>query len=264
VVLIFVPALSLQRSVLVLHSMLLAGVYICDKHFRTTPATTPAATDGRRTRLRRWLPAGLVILAAIGLAVKIGDIRTRQLDQTVLSNQATGSSLQQVLRGEFTPIEFYRDVKGNMGSLHYRYGEPIVAAFVTRGVPRSVWPNKPVTSQEIYMRARQPVQLAQGFSLAPSLFGVLYLNFGWLGTALGVALLGGIAAYYDRALAGGLVARVPQFLIVLTWFYSLLRDDLATSAFSIVLTLVAYRCLRAFFQETRPGDRRWLALAAAR
>lgn len=251
VVLILLPTVSLQRSVLVQHSLLLAGIYVCDKRFRVSQQAV--VKEVRPAKRRRWLPA-LVLIAAVLMAGKIGDIRTKRIDQTISTQHSDESSLQQVLRGEFTPIVFYHDAKHHMGTLRYRYGEPIVGALITRAVPRGLWPNKPLTTQEVYMRELRPVELARGFSLASSLFGALYINFGLLGTAICMTLVGSATAYYDETLAGRILRRVPAFLIVLTWSYSFFRDDVATSLFSILLTLGLYRAYRSMVtkSEIRP------------
>jgi hypothetical protein len=101
------------------------------------------------------------------------------------------------------------------------------------------------------MRALHPTDLAAGYSLAPSLFGAGYLNFGMWGTAILVALTGWGAAYFDRGYVDGLRSKIPQFLIVSAWSYSFLRDDLANSLASILLTFVVYRVLRHHFLGSR-------------
>jgi hypothetical protein len=103
------------------------------------------------------------------------------------------------------------------------------------------------------MRALHPTDLAAGYSLAPSIFGAAYLNFGMGGTAILVALTGWGAAFFDRGYVDGLRSRIPQFLIVSAWSYSLLRDDLANSLMSILLTFLVYRVLRNHFLGMIPN-----------
>ena len=249
VVLLLLPALSLQRAVLVYHSLLVVAMYACDRRFRGRPSVASSRSTGRALRSRA-LPAALVLVAVAIVAVKVGDIRSKEYYRQTGTAASSADTLSAVLRSEFTPIVFYRDVKENIGDLGYRHGTNIVAALVTRFVPRIVWPDKPITSQELYMQRLQPDQLARGFSLAPSLFGVGYLNFGLLGCALLVGVLGFLAARYDQAYVRGNRKRVPQFVIASSWMYSLLRDDLATSLASVLLTLVVYQVLRRAFTGT--------------
>lgn len=244
-VLVALPAFSLQRGMLVYTSVLLAGVYVCVERAKRVDAAPTSTARGRRSRNR------LIALAVVGCAVlgaiKIGDIRSRSFNQRVLGASSSQNSLQQVLRAEFTPVIFYRDVKDNIDSLGYRYGTNIVAAFVTRFVPRSIWPNKPITSQEFYAKQLRPAELQQGHVLAPTLFGVGYLNFGLIGCAVLMALLGFVTAYVDQGYVAGLRSRIPLFLIISTWFYSLMRDDLATAAYSVFISIGLYYLFRSHF-----------------
>jgi oligosaccharide repeat unit polymerase len=242
--LVVLPALSLQREILVLNGVLFAAIYVCDKR---RPRVLPSRSKGGS---RAIVLSGLVLALAALAAVWIGNVRAKQLNQQSFagSNQST---LQPVLRAEVTPLFFYADVKANIGSLGYRRGYTIVAPLLTRLIPRRIWPSKPITSNEFYMRALHPTDLAAGYSLAPSLFGAGYLNFGMWGTAILVALTGWGAAYFDRGYVDGLRSRIPQFLIVSAWSYSFLRDDLANSLASILLTFVVYRVLRHHFLGSR-------------
>lgn len=238
------PLLSLERASVVYGSVLVAALYLCERRIRPLTAGRPGTGSGRR------LVVALVALAcAGGVAVKIGDIRAKRLNQQVFGTAHEVDTLGQVLRSEFTTIVFYRDVKDNIDTLGYRWGTNIVGALATRLVPRAVWRDKPITTSEYYMRQLRPRELQAGFSLAPSLFGVSLLNFGVAGTMVVVALVGLAAAACDRAYLEGMASRVPSFLILATWFYSLLRDDLATSLVSIALTFAAYAVLRRALAE---------------
>ena len=253
-VLILMPLLSLQRNNLILNSALLAAVYVSMRRVQAhqpdpiqpgqARAQTPRGTKSIMAR-RRLIPALVLLVVGVGMAVKIGDIRGRSLER---QSGLTGSSnsLRQVLQGEFTPISFYFDVKHNRDKLGYTYGANIVGGLATRFIPRSLWPDKPITSQEYFMRQLQPEALAHGLSLAPSLFGVGYLNFGMIGTALLVALFGWGAAHYDRGYVESRASRIPQFLILSAWAYSLMRDDLATSLAGVLVSFGLYRLLRSF------------------
>ncbi|MEA2704640.1 MAG: hypothetical protein QOD63_2585 [Actinomycetota bacterium] len=235
------PLMSLERSTVVYGSVLLAAVYLCDRRLRPSLDPSTSKATGNSSRM---LVAFAILLCAVGVAVKFGDIRAKRINQQVFSRSQDVNTLEQVLRGEFTTIVFYRDVKENIDFLGYRYGRNIGGAFVTRLVPRTIWADKPITTTEYYMRQLHPQELQAGFSLAPSLFGVGLLNFGVAGTMALIAILGTAAAYCDRGYVEGVVSRMPQFLIAATWFYSLLRDDLSTSLASIAVTFLAFALLR--------------------
>jgi hypothetical protein len=239
--LVVLPALSLQREILVLNGVLFTAIYVCDKR---RGLVVPSRSKGGS---RAFVLSCLVLVCAGLAAVWIGNVRAKQLNQHSSVRGSNQGTLQPVLRAEVTPLFFYAEVKANIGTLGYRRGYTIVAPLLTRLIPRSMWPTKPITSNEFYMRALHPSDLAAGYSLAPSIFGAGYLNFGMAGCAMLVALTGWGAAFFDRGYVDGLRSRIPQFLIVSAWSYSFLRDDIANSLASILLTFLVYRGLRNYF-----------------
>ena len=243
-VLLIPPLLALERVSIASASILLLAVYVCQRRARNALGTRGAR---RRRTGRQILVAAVVLTSAVGIGLAVGNLRARRLSVQGVQGGATSNTLETVFRGEFTTIIFYRDVKEKIGVLGYQYGEPIVGALLTRAVPRFVWPAKPITSQEYYMQRLRPQELRAGFSLAPSLFGVAYLNFGGPGVMLIVGLLGLLFAYADRGYVYGDPTLIPRYLIVATWFYSLLRDDLSTSVFSVVMTFAIYGLIRRSF-----------------
>jgi hypothetical protein len=249
--LVILPALSLQREILVLNGVLFTAIYVCDK--RRALALPSRSKGGTRAIVL----SGLILACAALVAVWIGNVRAKQLNQQSSARGSNQSTLPTVLRAEVTPFFFYADVKANIGTLGYQHGYTIVGPLLTRIIPRTLWPSKPVTSNEFYMRALHPTDLAAGYSLAPSIFGAGYLNFGMGGCTILVVLTGWGAAFFDRGYVDGLRSRIPQFLIVSAWSYSFLRDDLANSLASILLTFLVYRGLRSHFlgRAEHPQDR---------
>jgi len=244
--LLLFPLLAFERAFLVYGVILFGAMYLFDRSHRRFARGKHVRLKARSNSGRRVVVAGLLSGAVIFVAINIGDVRAQELERTP-GVTGQGDTLEQVLRGEFTPIQFYRDSKDNIDELGYRGGTNIVGAFVTRLVPRSVWKNKPITTQEYYMRQLYPAQLSQGYSLAPSLFGVGFLNFGLAGTGLLCLSLGFLASGLDRAYMAATQPGLSHFLIVATWSYSVLRDDLATSMASIALTYATYVAVRFIF-----------------
>lgn len=266
-VLVGMPLLSLQRHTLILNSVLMAAVFVTMRRVQAEPEAggAPAVSEEKRVQTRRAPQAGregqphrgrivaaiVMLIVGVLMAIQIGNLRGRSLEES--SATSGGSTMDKVLRGEFTPIAFYRDVKLNINALGYRYGANIVGGLVTRFIPRSFWATKPITSQEVYMRELHPEALSRGLSLAPSIFGVAFLNFGLVGTALLVSVLGWTVGYLDRAYTHGAADRIPAFLIVSAWAYSLMRDDLSTSLSGVLFSFAIYRVLRAFASQPATG-----------
>ena len=237
--LIVLPTISLQRFSLILNCFLLISFYACYRR-------GPGRAAQPRSTLRRFLPAACIVLVAVALAVLIGQIRAKGLVEGG-AQTAPDNTLAVVVKSEFTPVLFYKNAKENIDLLGYRYGGNIVGALVTRLVPRTIWEDKPVTTAEFYARVLALDLLERGFVLAPSIFGVAFLNFGLTGTALLMLFLGVGAAYFDRGYVSRLYRRMPAFLLVATWAFSLLRDDLATSLISVLLTFGLYKFFRSLF-----------------
>ena len=73
------------------------------------------------------------------------------------------------------------------------------ALFLFAPIPRLLWPDKPSIRLGPYV-AQDLLELGTNSGIPPSSIGEFYMNFGWLGVVLGMALLGAFAGrVWDRA-----------------------------------------------------------------
>lgn len=70
----------------------------------------------------------------------------------------------------------------------YTYGSTLLNAFSVV-VPRSIFPNKPLSVIELYTQFYYPAFAARGGSYPPNLFAEMCWNFGYIGGLLGVFLI---------------------------------------------------------------------------
>jgi hypothetical protein len=124
--------------------------------------------------------------------------------------------------------------------LSYGYGSKLAVDFATRGVPRSLWPDKPLSSKEELTRALWPEQFANK-SANPefSVLAVFYRELGAIGVLIGMIVLGGglaIAGNYWRSRQGVLLISVGYAI-----FYAnipmIVRDSPVDSLTRLVFTL---------------------------
>jgi oligosaccharide repeat unit polymerase len=173
---------------------------------------------------------------ALGVGVYVGLLRENALSQGPVSGQLEHRVLN-LAEGEMSPIVVYATFKADVGNvIDYQYGRPILGPLVFKVVPRNWYPDKPTNSGAFYASHYQPAAFAAGFAIAPTLWGALYLNFGYVGTVLGSFLLGVLTARLDRIYTEGRVEELGWFLIIYYNYYSLLRDDISNVLGVLLIT----------------------------
>jgi oligosaccharide repeat unit polymerase len=228
--LVVAPALRLDRS-----ATLFGGLFMIAA-LRFNVGSRP------RFKRRQAVLMSAVLVVLIGAVALIGAIRGDQL-----TGQRTDGlsvvSLQDQLLSELSPITLYHNVERDIGSLGYQYGRTIGPPLATQFLPRTLFPGKPDNTSAFYDARYTPSAFAAGYSIAPSIFGDLYLNGGLIAVCAGCVILGAIAGRLDRLYDLGKAAVLPSYLLVYYFIYSILRDDLSISLAFLILTSAAYAVL---------------------
>lgn len=228
VLLVATPLLSLNRSSAVQGCVFLAIVALF-------------GIAGSWLRMaRRFLVLAICGFVAICGAIAVGQLRMDRLTSGTTETLSTEDRLLQVICGEFSPIILYHDVKQNIDSLGYRYGAAIALPLLFKPFPRRWVPNKPENTSMIYMRQFRSSEFDAGYSLAPSIFGDIYLNFGWYGCLAVSAMLGCVSGRLDRVFVLKEVSGFPTFLLVHSHFFALLRNNTGDSIALLLFTAVSY------------------------
>lgn len=184
------------------------------------------------------------VIVVIIIASFIGALREKALRPGLDLFRSSGliQMLGNTIAGEFSQVVAYREIKDNIGQLGYQYGKTIALPFVTKPIPRAIWPEKPLNSSAYYMYYFHPDSAKAGFFLAPTIFGDLYLNFGFVGCIIGAFFWGLINAFADGVITGRLktVSYVKLALSILLFVncYSLVRNNISDSVFSVLLTCI--------------------------
>jgi len=204
-----------------------------------------AGGDGavKRAGPRRAFAFVAVAMVAVFAALVIGGIRQGRL----VPHDPSAPLLQRsvpLLQSEFSPLLAYSEIKDNEPTLGHTYGSTVVLPLVLKVVPRGIFPGKPVNSAAYYMQKLRPDEFAAGYALPPTLFGDLFIGFGFLAPILGCFLLGAVVARLDVAYTRARLSRVPWFLIMYANFYALLRSPMSESLAGILLTSVAWLVVR--------------------
>lgn len=236
---IVVPLFSLNRGVVTQGCMFVAVV-------------TLFCTARSSTKMVKWLFKFAVCgLVAVLTATVVGQIRVERLVGGTSANLSTMDKIADLVYGEFTPIVLYADLKHHIDEVGYRYGETLLLPLLFKPIPRCWMPDKPENASMVYMWQFHPREYAAGYSLAPSIFGDVYLNFGWYGCAVMSALLGLITGRLDRAFISQDVSGLPAFMIVHVKFYDILRNNTGDGLGLLLLVVMVYLVLRSVLGWSR-------------
>jgi hypothetical protein len=221
---VIVPILNLQRS-FVLFGVAFVGVaYVFSARVR-----------GEQV-LARVSATAIAGILALGLGVYVGLLREDGLNPGSANGQLAGR-VWKLAEGEMSPIVVYAAFRADVGRIiDYQYGRSILGPLVFKVVPRNWYPNKPTNSAAFYASHYQPAAFAAGFAIAPTLWGALYLNFGYFGTVMGSLVLGVVTARLDSVYLQGRIVELKWFLIVYYNYYTLLRDDISNVLGLLLLT----------------------------
>lgn len=217
------PLLMLQRSAFATGVMFLLVAYSLGR------------AASAKSMQRMFVAAVLVALVAIGLGV----LRERRL-MTGLEGDTSWMAARGMLLGELSPVVAYQEIKINMDELDLQKGRTIVLPLLFKVIPRNWMPDKPMPSSGYYMYKLRPAEAQAGFFIAPSFFGDLYLNFGFIGVVAGCALIGWAWAKMDRVYLQGKVRGLWLFLLMFLYAYHVLRSNLADTLSFMLLTGFVY------------------------
>ncbi len=235
-----VPILALQRSSVLFGVAFVGVAYIFGARVRGEDVTG------------KVFAATIAGVFALGIGVYVGLLRENAVNQSPGSGQL-GHRVLNLVQGEMSPIVVYATFRADVGRvIDYQYGKPIIAPLLFKAIPRNWYPDKPTDSAAFYALHYQPGAFAAGYALAPTLWGALYLNFGYIGTVLGSFLLGIGTARIDSIYVQRRTEELGWFLIVYYNYYTLLRDDISNVLAILMLSAVVYLILHWVMNARRP------------
>lgn len=177
----------------------------------------------------------------VGIAAMTFFIIVGQSRGMLLGDESNASSH---FASELTPWIAYRDIKENIDYLEYQYGTTLVIPLVMQIIPRGIWPEKPDNTTAYFNKKIYPDSAGAGFMLAPTVVGILYLNFGIYGVFIGVVLLGFFSGRIDAIVLYKNFHRFGIFVIIFYSYFSLLRNDTSVVVFIIIITTILYHISR--------------------
>jgi len=238
------PLLALQRSSVLFGVAFLSVAYAFIARVRrekVAAKVTAAAVAG---------------ILALGVGVFLGLLREDAFTHGAVSNQSFGDRVFNLAEGEMSPIIVYATFEADAGKLvDYQHGQTILSPLLFKLVPRNWYTDKPINSGAFYATQYQPAAFAAGYSMAPSLWGALYLNFGYVGTIVGSFLLGMLTARLDRIYRERRIEELGWYLIVYYSYYSVLRDDVTNAATVLVLTGAVFLVMQWLLTARRDRGR---------
>jgi oligosaccharide repeat unit polymerase len=240
---------------LIAFPLTLAASLLCLSKGNALRMVLPLILFGVPSVLRRWRPVvgALVAVALFITPVFVG--RYRGVGDEFYASDAFAS----LLNREYS-FEFFCLINGSLRSepLPAERESYLVGAALEL-IPRQLWPDKPL-SKNLEMGAEwAPEDYNYRTFIAPHFLGVLYLDGGLLGIALGAGALGFcLGAWYRRArrltLTGG--TRFPMLLFLCSAAVSkgLVDGAMANYVMQMLFMLGMLTCWRWLAGQTRPDS----------
>jgi oligosaccharide repeat unit polymerase len=176
----------------------------------------------------------LGIILSIISGIFIGNIRSESL-----SNQSSNLSWQTFIYEEFSPIVAYSEIKRMAEIDGYTFGSTIIYPLIYKPIPRSLMPDKPLNSSATYGYKYDPDSANKGFFMAPTIYGDIFLNFGYIGCILFCFLSGITLENFDiMILKERKYFYLPLYIMLFYNFYSIMRNNISDSLFSIMLSII--------------------------
>lgn len=243
---VVLPILSLSRFNAVIGAFTLLAVHACDRRLTAWRVSQGSIRLIAPPKVSRAAIIVLGIILAIAMGAFVASIRGGFANKT--GGVSSSPDRVAMFTSELSPVQAYGDIRANTNLLGRTHGRTIILPLLLKVVPRAWYPNKPLNSGSFYMSKVRPAEWAAGYALPPTLWGDLYLSFGFLGAVAGSLLLGVVVARLDIGYRQGVVTKLASFLLVFANFYALMRDPLSESLAGILLTILIWAIANRAFR----------------
>ncbi len=145
-----------------------------------------------------------------------------------------------VLSGSFIQITTLMGVLDVCPDLLPYQGGQTYFSLLMAPIPRSMYPDKPISPSGLFTAACSPEYLETGSSIPPSFMGELYMNFGWIGVVLGMLVFGGTWKTLYRYLRGCPSTPHRALIYSITWahMFAIIRGESMGVGVSYLAVLV--------------------------
>jgi hypothetical protein len=165
-----------------------------------------------------------------------------------IANMPVGNLALRYIVGNFEQLRNAQEVLAHVpSSLPYQYGKT-AGALLLKPIPRTILPSKPLGASGLFTREFYPDAFDAGFATIVSAQTEFYMNFGWVGVVLGMALLGRCSGWLY-----GLSARSPLwFAVWLGGLIAWLRMDFSAASNQVLFFAIPLAAGLWFVQERVP------------
>jgi hypothetical protein len=238
---------------LIAFPLTLAASLLCLSKGNALRLVLPLVLFGVPSALRRWRPVvgALVVVALLVTPVFVG--RYRGGGDEFYASDAFASLLRREYSFEFFCL-IHRSTRSEPLPAER---ESYLAAAALELVPRQLWPEKPLSKSLEMGIEWAPEDYNYRVFIAPHLLGVLYLDGGLPGIALGAGVLGFLlGAWYRRArrltLTGGTRFPMLLFLCSAAVIKGLVDGAMANYVMQMLFMLGMLTCWRWLVGQPRP------------
>lgn len=206
-----------------------------------------------RARRRVAVAMFAAILCAVVVGVSFGVLREKAVRRSIGTQKVesipsfSSQLISRYVLSEFTSVIAYAEIRANMDVLQPQLGYTIFVPLFLKVIPRNLWPDKPLNSSGYYMTHMRPDEASSGYFLAPSIWGDVFLNFGYSGSLIIMVMLAIISEKIDKNLMGGRFSNQRLLAFVLFYFlYGLLRNNLSDSVFVAAMVYLTARYVKKY------------------
>lgn len=195
-----------------------------------------------------WALIFLILLSFIVIVVGLASRYSAQTQKPLIESiSASSENLVATLSAPFALLDHYMLAKIYVDSKGYDYGEQY-ASFLVRPIPRSIWPNKPLPTG---LKLRQVFWGDTTGGITPTVFGELYISFGYFGLFFGSVLFGVALGFLGRLFNTSLVdssQSVFYALMTVVVVFSVVRSGLGISFPKILIYMFVVIFLNLLFK----------------
>lgn len=135
----------------------------------------------------------------------------------------------------------------------YLYGQSFLM-FIVAPIPRVLWPDKPNVRIGPYV-AQDLLDFRNNSGTPPSAIGEFYINFGWVGIALGMMIFGALLANIRKGYSSAQdkeQGRVKYALAIMVMIYFMIGDFSYAMLFFIKYSFASFICQSYWAQKPKP------------
>ncbi|WP_197061916.1 O-antigen polysaccharide polymerase Wzy [Sinomonas humi] len=192
-------------------------------------------------RLLIWSPAVFIVLFIAPRVWRVGLAQGGSLSQSLADAFLPQNYLDGFLGGYDTAMldSFSLQVQAqNSGMIGHQYGSTYLSLLVAI-VPRTLWPSKPVTVDQVLNAYLFPATNSQGIGFSFGFYSEPFLNFGPLGVAVVCIIFGfALERLFTKATSSSDIVLRYSAIMASTYMFTLMRGSISFDSQRLLIAII--------------------------